>query len=445
MSSSLSRDFSRRDWLKISMASAMGVSYSGWLPQLAQAAAAKNKPKACIVLWMSGGPSQTDTFDLKPDHENGGPYKPIDTTVPGIQISEHLPGLAKQMKDMALIRGMSTAEGDHGRGTQLMLTGYRPGNAAVRYPSLGSMISKEIGRRDNELPNYVSLSTFQFAPNVNGAGFLGPQYAPLVVSGDSDNPQARANLSIDNLRPPVGVDKESMKKRVDVLNFLSKGFASRTTNESAQAHKANYERAVRMVESQAKHAFKLDQETNELRDQYGRNRFGQGCLLARRLVERGVPFVEVALSRVNNNPVSWDTHADNFNRVRELSEVLDPAWSTLMDDLRDRGLLDSTLIVWMGEFGRTPKINANGGGGRDHFPAAWSTVLAGGPIKGGQVIGDTGKDGVQVVDRPVTAKDLYATICKALGIDPESENISTEGRPIRVVDEGGKPIPELVG
>ncbi|HUG68095.1 MAG TPA: DUF1501 domain-containing protein [Pirellulaceae bacterium] len=443
MSSFFYREYSRRDLLKISLASACGVSYSGWLPQLAQAAAGQNKPRACIVLWMSGGPTQTDTFDLKPNHENGGPFKQIETAVPGIKISEHLPGLAKQMQDMAIIRGMTTTEGDHGRGTQLMLTGYRPGNAAVRYPSLGSLVSKEIGRRDNELPNYVSLSTFQFAPNVNGPGFLGPQYAPLVVSGDSDNPQARANLSIDNLRPPQGVDDESMKNRVGVLDFLQKRFVGQAIGESAKAHQANYERAVRMVESQAKHAFRLDEESNELRDKYGRNRFGQGCLLARRLVERGVPFVEVALSGVNNNPVSWDTHADNFNRVRELSEILDPAWATLMDDLRERGLLDSTLIVWMGEFGRTPAINSNGG--RDHFPNAWSTVLAGGLVNGGQVIGDTGKDGVRVVDRPVTTKDFYATICSALGIDPDGENISTEGRPIRVVDEGGQPIKALIG
>lgn len=443
MSSPFYRDFSRRDLLKMSLASACGVSYSGWLPKLAQAAAEQNKPRACIVLWMSGGPTQTDTFDLKPGHANGGPFKQIETTVPGIKISEHLPGLAKQMKDMAIIRSMNTTEGDHGRGTQLMLTGYRPGNVAVRYPSLGSIVSKEVGRRDNDLPNYVSLSTFQFAPHVNGAGFLGPQYAPLVVSGDSDNPQARANLSIDNLKPPLGVDEESMKNRVGVLNFLQKNFTSQTTNESAKAHQANYDRAVRMVESQAKHAFRLDEETNELRDMYGRNRFGQGCLLARRLVERGVPFVEVALSQVNNNPAAWDTHSDNFNRVRELSEVLDPAWATLMSDLRERGLLESTLIVWMGEFGRTPAINPNGG--RDHFPAAWSTVLAGGLVKGGQVIGDTGKDGVQVVDRPVATKDFYATICSAMGIDHDGENISEEGRPIRIVDEGGEPIKELVG
>lgn len=443
MNSFFNRDYSRRDFARISASSALGVSFSGWLPTLAHAAKQQGKPRACIVLWMTGGPAQTDTFDLKPNHQNGGPFKEISTSVPGIKISEHLPKLAKQMNDMAIIRSMNTTEGDHGRGTELMLTGYRPGNAAIQYPSLGSLVSKEIGQSDNELPNYVSLSTFQFAPNVNGAGFLGPRYAPLVVSGDSNDPQSRANLSIDNLRPANGVDPESMNKRIEVLKYLQSGFEAQTTSESAQSHSANYDRAIKMVQSQAKHAFKLEQEPAELRDRYGRNRFGQGCLLARRLVERGVAFVEVALSQVNNNPVAWDTHGDNFTRVRELSEVLDPAWSTLMDDLRERGLLDSTLIVWMGEFGRTPIINSNGG--RDHFPGGWSTVLAGGPIKGGQVIGATSEDGMEIVDRPVTTKDLFATVCTALDIDPESENYSREGRPIRMIDEGGKAIEELVG
>jgi arylsulfatase A-like enzyme len=198
-----------------------------------------------------------------------------------------------------------------------------------------------------------------------------------------------------------------------------------------------------MVESQAKHAFELDKETPELRDRYGRTRFGQGCLLARRLVERGVPFVEVTLSGTQTNPVSWDTHANNFVAVRELCEILDPAWSTLMDDLRERGMLDSTLIVWMGEFGRTPQINPNMG--RDHFPTAWSTVLGGAGVRGGQVIGDTGKDGLAVIDRPVSVPEFVATICTALGIDYEKDNYTREDRPIALVDEGGAPIKELVG
>ncbi|MGH7130189.1 MAG: DUF1501 domain-containing protein, partial [Planctomycetaceae bacterium] len=192
----------------------------------------------------------------------------------------------------------------------------------------------------------------------------------------------------------------------------------------------------------AKHAFKLDEEDAALRDAYGRNRFGQGCLLARRLVERGVPFVEVTLSQAPGNQVGWDTHADNFAQVRALSEALDPGWSTLLTDLRGRGLLDDTLVVWMGEFGRTPVINDNGG--RDHFPLAWSTVLCGGGIKGGQAIGNTGADGAQVVDRPVTVPEFYATICAALGIDHTKDNISNEGRPIGIVDADAEPVKELI-
>ena len=436
-------EFTRRDWLRMSLASSLGVSCSGWLPLLARAAGSDRPQKACIVLWMSGGPSQTDTFDLKVKHANGGPSKEIQTSVPGIRISENLPGIARQLGDVAIVRSMTTNEGDHGRGTELMLTGFRPGTGGVQYPTLGSLISKEIGLADNELPNFVSISDFRFAPNAGSPGYLGPAYAPLVVSGNSDDPLARANLSIENLRPPRNVDETSLKNRFDILRFMQKDFVSRTDSASAQAHRANYDRALRMVESQAKHAFELDKETPELRDRYGRSRFGQGCLLARRLVERGVPFVEVTLSGTQANPVSWDTHADNFNAVRGLCEVLDPAWSTLMDDLRERGLLDSTLIVWMGEFGRTPQINQNTG--RDHFPTAWSTVLAGGGIKGGQVIGNTGADGMQVTDRPVKAADLLATVCQTLGINPHKDNYTAEGRPIKIIDEGGEPLKELAG
>jgi uncharacterized protein (DUF1501 family) len=214
-------------------------------------------------------------------------------------------------------------------------------------------------------------------------------------------------------------------------------------SEAVKAHEANYRKAMRMVETQARKAFQLEDEPTPLRDAYGRNRFGQGCLLARRLVERGVAFVEVSLAASPGNVAGWDTHGDNFTQVKSLSEVLDPAWSTLMRDLRERKLLDSTLVVWMGEFGRTPKINAQSG--RDHFPTAWSVVLGGAGIKGGQAIGSSGKGGDEIVDRPVTVADLYATIFSALGIDPTKENISPEGRPIALVDGGGAPVRELIG
>ena len=428
-------DFTRRDFVRLSLASAFGLSYSGWLPQIARAADLGGKHKSFILLWMAGGPTQSDTFDLKVGHPNGGPSKAIETSVPGIQISEHLGGIAKRMKDLAIIRSLTTAEGDHDRATRLMLTGHRPGQAGVNYPSLGSLFAKELGNETSDLPHYISLSPFRTG-DAGGPGFLGPNYAPLVVSGDSNDPEARANLSIENLKPPAGVSKESMDNRFEISKFLQEDFANRAKSPSTKAHKANYDRAMRMIATNAKGAFKLDEETAALRDKYGRNRFGQGCLLARRLVERGVAFVEVTLD-------GWDTHSDNFNAVKRLSDTLDPAWSTLVDDLRERGLFESTLIVWMGEFGRTPKIN--GTTGRDHFPAAWSVVMGGGGVKGGQAIGDTGKAGVEVVDRPVKIADLYATMCAAIGLDPEHSNISPEGRPIPLVDRGGTVIEEIVG
>ena len=428
-------DFTRRDFIRLSWASAYGVTFSNWLPTLARAAAAsERKHKACILLWMAGGPSQTDTFDLKPDHANGGPSKPIQTAVPGIQISENLPGIAQRMKDLAIIRSLTTPEGDHDRATRLMMTGHRPGQEGVNYPSVGSMFAKELGEGASELPPYVSISPFQLS-DAAGPGFLGPHYAPLIVSGNSNDPEVRANLSVENLLPPTGVSKESLDRRFEISRFLQQDFSKHTKSPSTNTYQANFERARRIIESNAKGAFRLDEEPAALRDKYGRSRFGQGCLLARRLIERGVSFVEVTLE-------GWDTHSDNFAAVKRLCETLDPAWSTLIDDLRGRSLLDSTLIVWMGEFGRTPKINPTNG--RDHFPIAWSTVLGGGGVKGGQVVGDTGKGGTEVASRPVKIADYYATLCAGIGINPEKENISPEGRTIPLVDRGGKGIEDIV-
>jgi hypothetical protein len=437
----LDTEFTRRDLMRAATAAALGASCSGWFPGLARAAAGHKNGRACILLWMNGGPSQTDTFDPKPEHDNGGPVKTIPTAVPGIQISEYLPGIAKEMRNLAIIRGLTSREGDHGRATQLMLTGYRP-QSATDYPSLGSFVSKELGNKASELPNYISLSPVR-ASQAGGPGFLGPDFAPLIVSGNSSDTQARANLTVENLAPPAGVGAAAMHSRFQVLDLLQSEFGSRYESEASKVHRANVERAARMIESQARGAFKLDEEPPEVREAYGRNRFGQGCLLARRLMERGVSFVEVTLAQVPGARAAWDTHADNFNSVRALCEVLDPGWSTLIRELRERGLLDTTLVVWMGEFGRTPQINPNTG--RDHFPGAWSTVLCGGGIRAGQVIGDTGRDGMAVVDRPVTVPEFYATLCAALGIDHAKKNYTPQGRPIALVDEAGKPIAELVG
>ncbi len=441
---------SRREMLKLA-AAGVGVSMAPWFRSLAKAGSIDPKrQRSCILLWMSGGPSQMDTFDLKPGHDNGGPFKEIDTNVSGIRISEHLPQLAKQMDNMALIRSMSTKEGDHSRGTFLMRTGYLP-QGPVQYPTMGSVISKELGDPDAELPNFVSVSPYRFlAPGAFGPGFLGPEYAPLVVGSANPGPVPQPNagggdysLEVQNMSPPSGVTDDQFDARLDLLSNLEEGFRNSRQAVGPESHHSTYRQAVKMMRSEARKAFNLEEEPAELREKYGESQFGQGCLLARRLVERGVPFVEVSLSGTNGNQaLGWDTHINNFDAVKNLSNVLDPGWATLMSDLKERGMLDSTLIVWMGEFGRTPRINANTG--RDHFPAAWTTVLAGGGIKGGQVVGRTSPDGMTVEERPVVVSDLLATICMALGLDPLKQNMSNVGRPIRLADPEANPISEVL-
>lgn len=441
---------SRRDWLKLSACGAFGTSMSGWLPAFAKNAAKNPKRKrACILLWMTGGPPQTDTFDMKPGHANGGKFKPIKTAASGLEISEHLPNLAKQAKHIAPIRSMSTKEGDHSRATFLMRTGYLP-QGPVQYPTMGATLSKELGETKSELPNYVSISPYRFlSPAAFGPGFLGPQHSPLVVGGNNVafvNPNSRAYeqaLKVRNLDLANGVNLKQADARLSLLGEMEDEFLAGHPGVTARSHKAAYTQAVRMMRSKAIKAFELDDEPAKLRDRYGRNQFGQGCLLARRLVEHGVPFIEVSLNGVQGNgSFAWDTHNNNFRAVEALCKVLDPGWATLLDDLNDRGLLETTTVVWMGEFGRTPKINNRSG--RDHFPAAWSTVLAGGGIKGGQAVGKTSKDGLKVTDRPVSVPDLVATISKAVGVDPMKQNMSNVGRPIRIADPEAKPIKEVL-
>ncbi len=436
----------RREWLRLSAAGGVGYSLSGWLGALAAGTAADpQRRRSVVLLWMNGGPSQMDTFDLKPGHANGGPFQEIDTSVPGIRISEHLPKIARQMKEMAIVRSMSTKEGDHSRATYYLRTGYLP-QGPIHYPPLGATLSRELGSEEAALPNFVSIAPMTFfSPAAYGPGFLGPQYAPLLVgNGTVFGPQGSYEraLQVEDLKPAPGVQASQADARLDLLRDMQADFADRHPATAAQGHRAAYERAVRLMRTEAAKAFDLSGEPEKLRDAYGRNIFGQGCLLARRLVERGVPFVEVTLPGVNGAGAGWDTHQQNFEQVQKLCGVLDPAWSTLMDDLKQRGLLEETLLVWMGEFGRTPRINPQGG--RDHFPNAWSTVLAGGGIKGGQVYGATGKDGMTVVDKPVRVPDFLATVCKALGVDPTKQNLSNVGRPIRLVDAGARPIAEVL-
>jgi hypothetical protein len=448
------QNLSRREWLKLSAAGVVSYSLSGWLSAFA-AAAAKNeqRKRSCILLWMNGGPSQMDTFDLKPGHENGGSFKEIATSVPGIKISEHLPRVASHMEKMALIRSMATKEADHGRATYQMRTGHVPGGP-VHYPTLGSLFSKEMEQPGAELPSFVSIAPYRFfSPAAYGPGFLGPQYAPLVVGEGQQSlisipgqQQAKPDydevLKLQDADLPPGVSAERATARVRLLGEVQDDFLQKRSSISSRSQQSAYQRAVTLMRSSATRAFNLDEEPKELRDRYGRTLFGQGCLLARRLVEKGVPFVEVSLASVANLVLGWDTHLNNFDGVKRLSEVLDAGWSTLMEDLKSRGLLESTLIVWMGEFGRTPKINGNRG--RDHWANSWTSVLAGGGIKGGQVVGKTSDDGMAVTDRPVNVDDFLATIARALGLDAKKQNNSNVGRPIPIVGLTAKPIQEVL-
>jgi hypothetical protein len=429
----------RRALLRLGAVSST-VSVSGWLGQLARAAEGKQPKKAVILLWMNGGPSTIDLWDLKPGHENSGPFKEIQTNSPGLKIGEHLPKLATYSDRMAILRGMSTKEGDHGRATYLMRTGQLPGAAGIQYPSIGSLVSKELGDPKAELPNFVSVAPQRFFNlEAFGPGFLGPNYAPLVVGENNNfnNPTSDIDnlLKVQDLERTRSIDESTAAARLEMLRNMQDDFTASRPGVVTRNHTAAYDRAVRLMQSAGGKVFDLTEEKPETRDRYGRNLFGQGCLLARRLVERNVPFVEVTLG-------GWDTHGNNFEQVRGLCGTLDLAWSALMSDLKERGLLDSTTIVWLGEFGRTPRINQNKG--RDHYPNAWSAVLAGGGVKGGQAIGKTSNDGMTVEDRPTSTLDLLATVCKITGIDFEKQNMSNVGRPIRIVEKGANPVTEVV-
>jgi hypothetical protein len=435
----LQRHISRRRWLTVSAGSSVAASVPAWLSRLAMGAdagAAPSRPqRSCVLLWMNGGPSQTDTFDMKPGHAHGGPFKPIPTSVPGISICEHLPRVAKWMDRLAVIRSMSTREGDHARARDHMRTGYLP-QGPIQFPVLGSVVSGEHASRQAELPNYISiLPQGLFRAGIPPAGFLGPDHAPLVVGSGRNGADGTTRLGVDHASLPAGVSSPQAAERRALLREMERGFLDAHPGAAANGHRTAYTKAWRLMSPAAREAFAFEDEPPALREQYGQSAFGQGCLLARRLIERGVPFVEVTLG-------GWDTHADNFTDVERLCGTLDPAWSSLMEDLQNRGLLDSTHIVWMGEFGRTPGINPRAG--RDHYPQAWSVVLGGGGIQGGQVVGRTTADGLAVEDRPVSTPDLLATIYLALGLDPTKQNMSNVDRPIRLADPVAKPVLEVL-
>jgi hypothetical protein len=424
----------RREMLCLSAAGVAGASMSGWLGPLAtHAAQIAARPKSCILLWMDGGPSHHDTFDPKPEApaEIRGDLKAIPTSVPGIQISEKFPKFAALMQHAALLRGMSTDEPEHGRARIYVHTGYKPGAGGLRYPLLGSMVSAELGRPDSSLPNFVVAGVpGGKASFLTDAGYRGPRHQPLALS----NPGQR----LENLNTPVPAD--DFEDRAGVLHQLEQSFARTTQAGAAAAHAATYRRALELMRSDKTKAFELASEPAASRQAYGESKFGQNCLLARRLVETGVTFVELYLG-------TWDSHTKPAaDEALGLMTQVDDGMSALVTDLKQRGLLDTTLIIWMGEFGRTPKINlGKNAGGREHWSKAWSSVLVGGGIKGGQVIGKTDAAGADVIDRPIAIKDFMATVCETLGIDHTRQAEAPGKRPVRIVEEGAKPIQELLG
>jgi hypothetical protein len=410
---------------------ALGVtawSTSSWLPALADVASTiGKKPKSVILIWLNGGPATIDLWDLKPGNQNGGPFRKIDTKVPGMQISEHLPGLAAQAADFSLIRSMSTREGDHSRARFVSMTGYTP-QGAIKFPAFGSLVAHEFNV-ENDIPAYVHIGG---RPAISGGGFLGPQFAPFVVGGRSrrrgpDN----ADLKVADLVP---VSPGQQAERLQLQSELA-SLSTMPTSVVTDALNSARDRALRLMNPQAASVFNLEEEQASVREAYGSGSFGQGCLMARRLVERGVSFVEVSLN-------GWDTHSNNFERVKELSQQLDRGCASLLNDLRERGLLKDTLVVCQGEFGRTPRIN--GQDGRDHWPASWAMMLAGAGIRGGQVIGETSADGAEIKSKPTRTADLMATIFRGVGLDPRKQNMSNVGRPIRLADPDGTPLEELL-
>ena len=386
---------------------------------LANAADMKKRHKAAILLWMGGGPSTMDIWDLKPGAPTGGEFKQISTSADGVAISEHMPLMAKQMHHMAVVRSMSTREADHMRGRYYMHTGYVP-NPNVEHPGYGSVIAHELADQvaDLEIPPFVSVGSGSV-----GAGFLGMTWAPFVVD---------SNGNVRNL--DGGIDRARLDQRLEMLSAIEDKFITEKRGSASMEHKKVLEKTTRLMSSSQMEAFKVSKEPKEMLEKYGENGFGRGCLLARRLVERGVPFVEVDLG-------GWDNHADIFPTLRDQKlPVLDQAMSALVSDLSDRGMLDDTVIMWMGEFSRTPNIN--GGGGRDHWARSWSTVVGGGGFQRGIVVGETSADGKEVVTEPYTSQDLMASVLKSLGISLETTFTAKNGRPMKIANSG-KVIKEL--
>ena len=421
----------RRAFLKqLTATAAAGAMTVGWRDMLiAQAAEQRRRAKSMILLWMDGGPSQFESFNPKDGSKNQGPAKSIATKLPGIRFAEMWPQMAQMNDKIALIRSMVSNEADHFRAIKLVRTGY-PINPTLAYPTWGSVVAHERHDPLFELPAFVRIGKPRITTRDVNSGVLGARYESFKVNEAGKIP--------DDVPPTEPA--ETLRRRLSLTDALDAEFASSGAEQVVKEKKAIYDRASRFVLSPRVNVFDLSDESDKLRDAYGRTSFGQGCLLARRLVEQGVSFIEV-FGHGGRNDAGWDTHKNGFRDTPNLCNETDPAFATLLKDLEVRGMLEDTLVVWMGEFGRTPKIKKDGG--RDHYAKGWLTAMAGAGVQVGQVIGATDKDGVDVTERPVGVQDLFVTFCHFLGLDPRHEYYTPEDQPLHLV-KGGELIQELV-
>jgi hypothetical protein len=420
-------DLSRRRFLARTAQACLGVSIAPFAGPLASALAqgsapATGKAKHVIYLFMDGAMSHLDTFDPKPGRDVQGPTKAIQTNVPGVQISEHFPKLAKRLKQVSLVRSLTTETGAHGPGQYLMRTSYKE-IASIRHPGMGAWAQKLLGKINPELPGNVVIGNSTGHP---GPGFLEARVAPVPI-GD---PVA----GLQNTQPPKYLQDNQFDRRMRLTSAFDGPFERRYEHREVKAYTELYQEAIKLLKSKELKAFDLDEESAKARESYGESTLGQGCLLARRLIESGVRFVEVSAG-------GWDMHRDCFEAMPERGPQLDQALSALLADLEEKGLLGETVVAVATEFGRTPKINENAG--RDHHPGSFSCLLAGGGIQGGHVHGSSDKDGFSAAADRVSVQDFNATIAQALGLPLAQDFTSPSGRPFKVASDG-KPIAGLL-
>jgi Protein of unknown function (DUF1501) len=439
----------RRDFLHAGALSTLGLTLPGLLAAKGADSGKKDSDVNCIMLFLVGGPSHIDTFDPKPKapDEVRGPFRPTQTKVPGIQITDIFPKVAKLTDRFSLIRSVyHTATAVHDTGHQMMQTG-RLFAGGIEYPHVGSVLTYLKGQR-GEVPGYVLLPrpigrTGGNLPHGHSAGFLGKQYDPFILNADPSD----KNFKVPDLLPPDYISAVRAERRQKMREAVDGAVKAFENQPQAKQLDDNFHLAYRLMSSpKARAAFALDREAPKMRDRYGRTRFGQSCLLARRLIEAGVRLVTVNMFETVFDEITWDIHGSKpFTDINEMARQVvpnfDQAYSTLLEDLSERGLLDSTIVVAMGEFGRTPKINP--AGGRDHHPGVWSILIGGGPIKGGRVIGESDELGYVPKTRPVTPGEVAATLFRGLGLDPHRELIGPQNRPLPLVDYGMQPIKEL--